>query len=138
MKFKLKNIATMLTNEAIFKLIDPHTEIVVIAPWNGKPIPITIKILDSVALTSCGDFNLVTNILTNVDYEPTQDDAINIKNIHENMLRLCLIHPTFKEFEEHMIEKDFYKQKKEEIAEIKDMIAKVQSEVKKEEEKLQT
>ncbi len=129
---KVKNQIQILENEDLFKLIDPHIEIVIVVPWNGYPIPITIVMLDSVALSSCGDFNLVSTIINDTENEPTQEELIITKNIHENMLKLTLVRPTFKELEEHIIGKDFYKQKQEEITEIKNLIAQVDNEVEKE------
>ncbi len=126
---KLTNKIEILDNEQLFKLIDPNTEIVIIAPWNGQPIPITIKMLDSVVMSSCGEFNLVSSVIAdNNKEEPTQEDMIKTKNIHENMLKLALVHPTFAELEEHLIEKDFYAIRTAEVKEIKELIEQVQSE----------
>lgn len=126
---KITNKIQLLNNEDLFKLIDPHTEVTAIAPWNTQPIPVTIKMLDSVALSSCGEFNLVTAIINDKENEPSQEDILRAKNIHENMLKLALVHPTFKELENHFMGKDFYTQKIAEIAEIKNLIETVKSEI---------
>ena len=101
------------------------------APWNGKSVPITIRMLDSVTLSSCGDFNTITNIVRKGEEgeQATQEDIITTKNIHENVLKLALVHPTFKEIEEHLMTKDFYTQKEKEIADIRSLIEKLNKEV---------
>ena len=122
---KIQNKIEILSNEDLFNLIDPNTEIVVIAPWNSKPIPITIRMLDSVSLTSCGDFNTVSSVISEDKDEKVEFDietVIKAKNIHENMLRLAMVHPTFDELNNHLINKDYYKQAKEEAENIKKLI----------------
>lgn len=112
-----------------------NTEIVVIAPWNNKPIPVTIRMLDSVSLNSCGDFNTVTGILEDESgvkkLENDIDNVIKAKNIHENMLKLALVHPTFDEIQEMIELKDFFVQAKKEIEEIKELIDSLESQASK-------
>ena len=128
---KIKNKIEVLSNEDLFELIDPNTEIVIIAPWNGKPIPVTIRMLDSVSLNSCGEFNTVSSIIEEDDSSRTQDteNVIRAKNIHENMLKLALVHPTFNEIQEKMEMKDFFVQAEKEVEDIKELISKLTSEV---------
>jgi len=130
---KLINKIEILSNEDLFDIIDNNTEIVVIAPWNGKPIPITIRMLDSVSMTSCGEFNTVSGVVN--EKETTKFDmesVVKAKNIHENMLKLAMVHPTFKELEDHLRSKDFYNNAKKEIEEIEKLIDKLTNEKDKE------
>ena len=126
---KIKNTKVYSTEDSL-KLMEANTEIVVIAPWNGKPIPVTIRMLDSVSLNSCGEFNTVSSIIED-DKTRAQDteDVIRAKNIHENMLKLALVHPTFEEIQEKMEMKDFFIQSKKEIEDIKELISQLTSEV---------
>lgn len=127
-KVEIKN--KPLTLEEMAGLIDPYTEIVVIAPWNGTPVPVTIRMLDSVTLNACGDFNTVNAVLQKGEEakEAVDNDIIlKTKNIHENILRHSLVQPTFEWFEEHIKEKDFYINTKAKISETKELIAHLQS-----------
>lgn len=131
---KIKNEINILSNEDLFKLIDPNTEINVIAPWNGQPIPIKIRMLDSVTLNSCGEFNTVSGIV--LDQEDVSRTAeietvIKTKNIHENMLKLALVNPTFETLQSHMEIKDFFIQAKKEIEEIEKLIETLDNEINK-------
>jgi len=128
---KLTNRIEILSNEDLFDIIDMHTEVVVIAPWNGKPIPVTLRMLDSVALTSCGEFNTVSSVILDEDDKSRTNDTENViktKNIHENMLKLALVHPTFNELTTHLELKDFYVQSVKEIEDIKKLIDTLTSE----------
>lgn len=114
-----------ITFDEFTKLIDPNTEIVVTAPWNGKLVPVTIRMLDSVTLNMCGDFNTIAHLYEEVQKEKAKFDSkavIETKNIHENILKHCLVHPTFKELEEHLMQKDFYKNVKDKIEETQKLI----------------
>lgn len=122
-----------LDNEKFFELIKPHTEIVVVAPWYGKPVPVTIRMLDSVTINSCGDFNSVSNLLQDDEVKFDKDLIIEAKNIHERLLGLSLVHPTFKELKEHLVDKDFYKQQRKEISKIESLIERLTSEKEKHE-----
>lgn len=126
---KIKNRIEILSNEDLFDVISPNTEIVVIAPWNGKPVPVTIRMLDSVSMTSCGDFNTVSHVIKDDVASVKTEDIIKAKNIHENMLKLALVHPTFNELEEYLISKDFYKQAQKEIEDIKELTTQLTNEV---------
>ncbi len=132
-KRKIENTVKVLTKEDLLKLIDVNTEIVVVAPWNGAQIPVTIKMLDSVALTSCGVFNSISAIVDPNTEEAMLEDILKVKNIHENMLKLALVRPSFKELETHLMGKDFYKNNKKEIKEIEALISQLDSEIEKEE-----
>lgn len=122
---KVPNRIHLLKEEDLLTLIDANTEVVIVAPWNGQPIPIVIRMLDSVSLSSCGDFNLASTILELDEEEVSNDDIIKTKNIHENMLKLALVTPSFKLLEKHLMGKDFYKQRQEEIDEVKVLIEQV-------------
>lgn len=122
-----------LDNEKFFELIKPHTEFVVIAPWYGKPVPVTIRMLDSVSINSCGDFNAIANLVQDDQPKFNKEDIIETKNIHERMLKLALVHPTFKELQEHLVTKDFYKQQRKEIIEIENLIEQLTNEEEKHE-----
>lgn len=111
-----------LDNEKFFELIKPYTEIVVVAPWYGKPVPITIRMLDSVSINSCGDFNTMAGLIQDGEPKFDKDAIIETKNIHERMLKLALVHPTFKELTAELVTKDFYKQQRKEIIEIENLI----------------
>ncbi len=135
-KAKIDNTVKMLNDEDFKKFIEVNTEIVVVAPWNGKPIAVTIRMLDSVAISSCGNFNTVAgSIMTEKELskEPDIKQMIEVKNIHERLLKLALVHPTFEELEEILIEKDYFKQTKKRIEKIKKDIEEVESEVEKQE-----
>jgi len=114
------------TTEEVLKIIGPGTEKVLIAPWNGVPIPVTIVMLSSVALQSCGDFTTVytenPNAEKPISKVPDIEAMLKIKNIHENILRLCLVRPTFKEFHDELLGKDFVSQRQSELAEIRKLI----------------
>ncbi len=128
-KIKAKT-PVMLSKEDLLKIIDINTEIVVIAPWNGTvSIPVTIRMLDSVSLTSCGEFNTVSSVVKDDEEKINIDNILRAKNIHENMLKLALVSPTFKELEDHLIDKDFFKQAKDEIVEVEKLIEQVISAV---------
>jgi hypothetical protein len=122
-----------LDDEKFFELIAPYTEIVVVAPWYGQPVPVTIRMLDSVGIDSCGDFNTISKLIQDGEPHFDKETIIETKNIHERMLKLALVHPTFKVLEEHLITKDFYKQKRKEITEIENLIEKLTSEKEKHE-----
>lgn len=124
---KLINKIEILSNKDLFELIDTNTEIVILAPWNGKPIPVTIRMLDSVSLTSCGEFNTVSNIIEDEEKTPEIEDILKVKNIHENMLRLSMVCPTFKEMQNHMEGRDFHTNIQKEIKEIKELIDSLES-----------
>lgn len=132
----VKNKIEILSEEDLYKKIDAGTEIVVVAPWNGNPIPVTIRMLNSAELSYCGEFNTVAAILE--DHEAQEDkkilidDIIETKNIHERIIKLALVHPTFNELEAHLKKKDFFKQKQELIEETKVMIEQLDSAVEKE------
>ena len=126
----------ILTEEDLQKFIDVNTEIVVIAPWNGDnhQIPVTIRMLDQVSISSCGDFNTVTPIVKDDEVESFDlKEMVKVKNIHENIVRLALVHPTFEELETKMMGKDFYKQTKDAIIKIEGLIEQLDSEKEKEE-----
>lgn len=122
-----------LDNEKFFELIKPYTEITVVAPWYGQPVPVTIRMLDSVSINSCGDFNAISNLIQNDEPKFDKEVVIETKNIHERLLKLSLVHPTFKELEEHLVTKDFYKQKRKEISEVENLIEQLTSEEEKHE-----
>jgi hypothetical protein len=128
---KLKPRIELLTEEDYKQFIAVNTEVVVVAPWNGAEIPVTIRILDSVAVTSCGDFNEITAIAGEAIKDITIEDMVATKNIHENLLRLALVHPTFEFFEQELMAKDFYNDTKKIIEHIKELIPKLVSEVEK-------
>ena len=134
---KIKKKIQMLTEEDLHRLIDVNTEIVVVAPWNNAPIPVTIRMLDQVSLSSCGEFNTVSAIVKGSDDDNEEEmklkDMIKVKNIHENMLKLALVHPTFDELENYVMGKDFFIQTKETIKKVEGLIEQLTSEVEKEE-----
>lgn len=119
---KIKYEVLPLDNEKFFELIKPHTEITVVIPWYGEPVPVTIRMLDSVSINSCGDFNSISKLIQDDEVTFDKEIVIETKNIHERLLKLALVHPTFKELEEHLKTKDFYKQKRKEINEIENLI----------------
>lgn len=116
----------------LLKLIEPYTNIVVVAPWNGKQIPVTIRMLDSVTLNACGEFNTVSAYI-DLNGEDTEEESsllesiVKTKNIHENILRYALVHPTFDELYTFMTEQDFYITKMQEIERYKEEIEKLTS-----------
>lgn len=118
--------------EDFSKLIMPNTEIVVIAPWNGKPVPVTIRMLDSVSLNSCGEFN--TLAAYNLEEREMDEEEqkgfellVKTKNIHENILKLALVSPTFDEITELLMEKDYYKVSRQRLEKIKADIDELES-----------
>lgn len=125
-KLQLSNTNTLVTSD-FCKMIAPHTEIVVIAPWNGKPMPVTIVMLDSVSLTSCGDFSTINIAAKETDEKLDIETLVKLKNIHENILRLALVHPTFDELHDYIAGKDFVLQRQEQIKKIKSKIEQLTS-----------
>ncbi|RLI54168.1 MAG: hypothetical protein DRP09_13785 [Candidatus Thorarchaeota archaeon] len=127
--------STAFTITDFTKLIDPYTEIVVVAPWNGLPVPVTIRMLDSVSLTSCGEFNTASEVIEKeeTDKEVDLENIIRAKNIHENLLKLALVHPTFNELESYLKTNDFYTQAKKEVEEIRALIDTLDSQADKQE-----
>lgn len=126
---KLELTTTSLDIEEFKSIIDPYTEITIVAPWNGEPVPVTIVMLDSVSLNSCGDFSTIAAQIKehNETSEITIDDMLATKNIHEKMLKLALVHPTFDELYSHLDSKDFVQQKRAKIKELKEKIELVDS-----------
>ena len=139
-KKKLNNRIELLSEEQLSKFIDANTEIVIVAPWNGEPLPVVIRMLDSVALASCGEFNTISSVVAEDNKKVDLENIVATKNIHENILKLALVEPNFKYFEEQLTNKDFYKQAKNEIKEIEALIKQLPTEVEREiyRQKLQT
>lgn len=113
--------------ETLKKIIDPHTEVVVMAPWYGAMIPVTIRMLDSVELAFCGDFNSVQHLIAkDTDPEVLKADQlrqiVEVKNIQEKMAQLALVRPSFKELEEHLMSLDSYKVRNENMKETEALI----------------
>lgn len=125
----MKDIESNITDtslEAIKGILESNTEIVIVAPWNGEPLPVTIVMLSSVSLNSCGDFSTIDipDEDDNTREAPMELDAmLKIKNIHENILKLCLVAPSFEELHNFVLEKDYVRQSKEKLADIEKRIA---------------
>lgn len=116
--------AELLPKEDLLKLIDAGTERIIFAPWNGKPIPIKVVMLSSVAINSCGDFNTVKPNDKEGELAGL-DDMLRIKNIHENILRLAMVEPTFEELHAHVLGKDFVAKRRAELDRIEQLIPKL-------------
>lgn len=133
LNMKIKNELLVYSKDKALKLIDANTEIVVIAPWNNQSIAVTIRMLDSVTLNSCGEFNTITSIIGNENENDSEDlnnieNIIKSKNIHENMLKLALVSPTFLEVQELLEAKEFYVNVAKQIKELHQLIATLTSE----------
>jgi len=113
--------------EAIKGVLDANTEHVIIAPWSGVSIPVTVVILSSVSLNSCGEFSTVS-----LKDEATDNVApdimaiLKIKNIHENILKLCLVSPTFEELHSYVLGKDFVSIKKKELHDLRERLNEIE------------
>lgn len=120
---KVRNKEVIASLDDFKKMIDPYTEFVLIAPWNGKPVPVTIRMLDSVTINACGDFNTVNAVIAEDSEEKiTTEVILKTKNIHENILRYALVNPTFDELQEHMESKNFFTNAKAKIEATKKLV----------------
>jgi len=113
----------------IKQIIEANTQKVIVAPWNGNPMPVTIIMLSSVALNACGDFSTVDvkdeEALATTPERASIDSMLKIKNIHESILRSALVHPTFDEIMNLVLGMDFVKQRKEELAQMHELVKNV-------------
>jgi len=112
--------------DEIRDLLDARTEVPIFAPWCGEPIPVTVVMLSTVSLNSCGDFSTVELPAEGSAKAPELAAMLKIKNIHENILRLCLVRPTFDELHDYVLEKDFIALRKHELSEIRAMLPHVE------------
>lgn len=128
---KLKEEPKLLPKEDFFRVIEPGTEKILFAPWNGVKVPIKVVMLSSVALNSCGDFTSVVlpkaGLMKNSStFAEDLEIMLKIKNMHENILRLALVEPTFDELHTYILGKDFVKKRQADLDRINKLIPKLE------------
>jgi hypothetical protein len=114
--------------EKTLGIIAENTEFLVCLPWNGADAWFKIFMLNATQLTSCGNFSLIKLESKNgetVTEEEEMEAILDIKNAQENMLKLCLVKPSFNDVVDMYEATDTLKRIKEQSAQIRARIEEI-------------
>jgi len=79
------------------KVIADNTEFPIALPWNGKLGVFVVRMLNATQIKACGDFSTLINVVKTPETAPSVDDMIDIKNMQEKLMKLCMVNPTYQQ-----------------------------------------
>lgn len=125
--------------KSALEVIRDNTEFLLALPWNGAIGLFKIRMLNAAQIRACGNFTTLRFDEDERKKEITLDEIVEIKNVHEKLIRSALVSPTLDEIYEILHASDKHKEIQESIKRIKENIRtlKTMEEVEEEEKELE-
>jgi hypothetical protein len=79
--------------------IDIEMNPLVMAPWNGNPVPVKLRRLNYTQIRSCGDFSLIETVsdVINKKKKPSESQILSYMELQHEIVKMSLMAPTYDE-----------------------------------------